>query len=183
MNYQQIKKKQYYKLRREWKEYKQEHDNIKILFDDIAKQFVVHIVKFCSDNNLGDPFPETASESQNVRRTNPQSSSFNKIFRNIMTNTHPDKGEQKENSKEIYNVAAQARKEGNLQELLDAGKEMRMKVDPSELKTADLDLLQSNIDELKNKIQKIKNSYAWAWFHAAPNFKNKIFYDFIESVK
>lgn len=175
-------KKQYYTLRREWKEYKKEHDNIKILFDDIGKQFVVHIIKFCSDNNLGDPFKETEFESQNVRRTNPQSSSFNKIFRNIMTNTHPDKGEKKENSKEIYNVAAQARKEGNLQELLDAGQDISVKVDLSELTTADLDLLRSNIDELKGKIQKIKNSYAWVWFHSNPSKRNRIFYDFIESV-
>lgn len=183
MNYEQIKKNQYYKLRREWKELKQEHNTIKTLFEGIAKQFVVNIIKFCTDNDLGDPFTETEPETQNVGRKESKSSSFNKIFREIVTSTHPDKAEQKENSQEIYNAATKARKEGNLQELLDAGKSLSVKLNVNEITTAELDLLQSNIDELKDKIQKIKNSYAWVWFHGNPQLRNEVFYDFIESVK
>ena len=162
MSYSYIKK-QYYTLRREWKEYKQEYNNIKIQFDEIGKQFTINVIKFCADNDLGDPFTETEVESQNVGRINSTSSSFKKIFRNIVTSTHPDKAEQTENSKQIYTAAT-------------------IKVNVSELTTAELNLLQSNIDELKDKIQKIKNSYAWVWFYSNPSKRNRIFYDFIESV-
>ena len=175
-------KKQYYTLRKEWKEYKEEYNNIKIQFDEIGKQFTINVIKFCADNDLGDPFTGTEFESQNVGRINSTSSSFKKIFRNIVTSTHPDKAEQKENSKQIYTAATKARKEGNLQELLDAGKDASIKVNVSDLTTAELNLLQSNIDELKDKIQKIKNSYAWVWFYSNPSKRNRIFYDFIESV-
>ena len=99
-----------------------------------------------------------------------------------MLNTHPDKVGNEEKNTKIYTKATKANKSGNLQELLDAGKEASITPDLNEITLEELDILEFNIKELKGKIEKIQNSYAWAWFHANPNRRNEIFYHFIDSL-
>lgn len=177
-SYKQIKKKQYYKLRHKWKQYKKEYNDLKLVFDKIGIEFVKSISKFCIEHDLGDPFKETEVETQNVAAV--FSSSSKRLYRKIVVNTHPDRAEQPEKTKKIYNKATNAKKSGNLQELLDAGKEISLAPDINNITTEELDLLELNINEIKDKIQKIRNSYAWVWFHASPKKRNEIFYNFIE---
>jgi len=172
-------KKKYYKLRREWKEKKQEYESINKLYENIEKQFVFNIIKFCQDNNLANPFNESSSETQNVRG-DVSSSSFKSLYRKIAVQTHPDKNRNKENAREIYESATVAKKEGNLQELLDAGKKIDIKLDIKDITLEELELLESNITQLSDKVNKIKNSYPWVWFHSNPSKRNIIFYNFIE---
>ena len=98
-----------------------------------------------------------------------------------MVNTHPDRADNKEQNTKIYTQATNAKKNGNLQQLLDAGKQASIAPDISEITLEELDILESNINDLKDKILKIKNSYAWNWFYSNPRKRNEIFYDFIES--
>lgn len=175
-------KNRYYKLRREWKEYKQEYNNINILYESIEKQFVFNIIKFCQDHKLANPFTESSSETQNVGG-DVNSSSFKSLFRKIAVHTHPDKNKNKENAREIYESATIAKKQGNLQELLDAGKKVNIKLNIEDITLDELELLELNISEIKEKTDKIKNSYPWVWFHSTPSKRNVIFYDFIESAK
>ena len=172
-------KKKYYKLRREWKEKKQEYESINKLYENIEKQFVFNIIKVCQDNNLANPFNESSSETQNVRG-DVSSSSFKSLYRKIAVQTHPDKNRNKENAREIYESATVAKKEGNLQELLDAGKKIDIKLDIKDITLEELELLESNITQLSDKVNKIKNSYPWVWFHSNPSKRNIIFYNFIE---
>ena len=174
------KKTQYNKLRREWKENKKEYKDINMLYEGIEKQFVINVIKFCEENNLANPFKESQPESENVRG-DVSSSSFKSLYRKIAVQTHPDKNRNKENARDIYESATVAKKEGNLQELLDAGKKIDIKLNINDLSLEELELLQNNIHDLKNKINKIKNSYPWVWFHSNPSKRNMIFYDFIES--
>ena len=81
------KKTKYYKLRREWKQYNTEYKEIKKTFNQIGIEFVNSISKFCTENDLGDPFKKTGPETQNVRGDLSTSSS-KKLFRKIMVNTH-----------------------------------------------------------------------------------------------
>lgn len=179
MNNPNFKKNKYYSLRRQWKEHKQEYKDINTLYEGIEKQFIINIIKFCQDQNLANPFSESLSETQNVRG-DVSSSSFKSLYRKIAVRTHPDKNENKHNARDIYESATAAKKEGNLQELLDAGKKVDIKLNIDELSLSELDLLESNINDIKNKINKIKNSYPWVWFHSNPSKRNMIFYDFIE---
>lgn len=172
-------KNRYYQLRREWKEYKQEYNNINKLYESIQKQFIINIIQFCQDHNLANPFTESSSETQNVGG-DVNSSSFKSLFRKIAVHTHPDKNKNKENARDIYESATVAKKEGNLQELLDAGKKINVKLNINEITLEELDLLESNISDIKDKTNKIQNSYPWVWFHANPNKRNIIFYNFIE---
>ena len=173
-------KNKYYLLRREWKEKKTEYKDINNLYESIEKQFIFNIIKFCQDNNLASPFTESSSETQNVRG-DVSSSSFKSLFRKIAVCTHPDKNKNKQDARDIYESATIAKKEGNLQELLDAGKKIDIKLDLKDIKLEELELLESNITQLSDKINKIKNSYPWVWFHSNPSKRNMIFYDFIES--
>ena len=176
----EYKTKQYYKLRREWKEIKSEYNDLKLLFDQICIEFTRSITLFCDDHDLGDPFPETAQSTQNVGGLT--TSSSKSFFRKIVMSTHPDKASNNsQKTKKIYTQATTAKKSGNFQELLDVGRETSLSPDISTMSLEDLDILEGNINELKDKMLKIKNSYAWVWFHANPNKRNEIFYNFIES--
>lgn len=176
----EYKTKQYYKLRREWKEIKSEYNDLKLLFDYICVEFVRSITSFCDDNNLGDPFSETEELTQNVGGLT--TSSSKSFFRKIVMNTHPDKAlKNSKKTKKIYTQATNAKKSGNLQELLDVGRETSLSPDINAMSLEDLKILESNINEIKDKILKIKNSYAWNWFHANPNKRNEIFYNFIDA--
>lgn len=176
----QYKKNKYYSLRRRWKEYREEYNNINELYQGIEKQFVINIIKFCEDHNLANPFSKLPTETQNVGGGE-ISSSFKSLYRKIAVRTHPDKNENKQDARDIYESATIAKKEGNLQELLDAGKKVDIKLKVDEISLDELNLLESNIKEIKNKIDKIKNSYPWVWFHSNASKRNMIFYNFIES--
>ena len=176
----EYKRKKYYSLRREWKESKEEYNSINELYENIKNQFIINIIKFCEDNNLPDPFEESSSETQNVRG-DVSISSFKSLYRKIAVQTHPDKNENKQNARDIYEKATIAKKEGNLQALLDAGKQADISIDLNNISREELNILKENINELQDKINKIKNSYPWVWFHANPSKRNIIFYDFIES--
>jgi len=173
-------KNKYYLLRRQWKENKEEYNNINEQYKLIEKQFVFNIIKFCQDNNLNSPFTKSSSETQNIRG-DVSSSSFKSLYRKIAVQTHPDKNKENDNARDIYEKATTAKREGNLQELLDAGREIHIAPDINNITLEELNLLESNINELKNKINKLKNSYPWVWFHANPSKRNMIFYNFIES--
>lgn len=170
----------YKQLRREWKEKKKEYKDINNLYECIEKQFVINIIKFCKDHNLADPFEESSPETQNVGG-DVSSSSFKSLYRKIAVKTHPDKNKNKENAREIYEKATNAKKQGNLQELLDVGREINIAPNLEDISLEELKVLQDNINELQDKINKIHNSYPWVWFHSNPSKRNVIFYDFIES--
>jgi hypothetical protein len=176
----EYKRKKYYSLRREWKERKEEYNSINELYENIKNQFIINIIKFCEDNNLANPFQESSAETQDVRG-DVSSSSFKSLYRKIAVQTHPDKNKNKQDARDIYESATTAKKSGNLQELLDAGKKVNIKLKVDEISLKELKLLESNINELKEKINKIKNSYPWVWFHSNPSKRNMIFYNFIES--
>ena len=174
-------KKKFYSYRRQWKEKKKEYEDISVLYEGIAKQFIININKFCENNNLENPFGKTETKEDEDKNVGGNTISFKSLYRKIAVQTHPDKNKNKENAREIYEKATVAKKEGNLQELLDAGKEANLAPDLGAITRNDLSILQENIKELQDKINKIKNSYPWAWFHSNPSKRNVIFYDFIES--
>jgi len=176
------KKNRYYSLRREWKENKEEYNNINTLYESIEKQFVFNIIKFCQEHNLANPFNESSEKTQNVGG-DVKSYSFKSLFRKIAASTHPDKNRNKENARDIYELATTAKKQGNFQELLDAGKKIDIKLKVEDISLEELELLELNISEIKEKTDKIKNSYPWVWFHSNPSKRNMIFYDFIESAE
>jgi|MEHZ01.6.fsa_nt_MEHZ011617705.1_13 hypothetical protein len=178
----EYKTKQYYKLRRQWKECKTEYSDLKFIFDKICIEFSSQLSAYCVRNDLGDPFAKTNKSSQNVRGEEFTTSSSKSFFRKIVTSTHPDKGlKDAEKKEKIYHQATAAKKDGNLQRLYDLGKAVSISPDIDTITLKDLDLLEHNTNEIKDKIFKIKNSYAWIWFSSNNNKRDGVFLSFIES--
>jgi len=176
----EYKKSKYNSLRVEWKEHKEEYKSKKILFDGIEKQFIINVIQFCHDNNLANPFTESSSETQNVGGDE-NSSSFKSLYRKVVACTHPDKNEKHKESCRIFNDANIAKREGNLQQLIDASNEAKVKPDLSTFSLNELNLLELNLEELKNKINNIHNSYPWIWFHSNEEKRDLVIRDFVES--
>ncbi len=176
----EYKQNKYISLRREWKESKEEYNNINFLYQGIEKQFISNILKFCHDHELANPFTESSAETQNVGGDE-NSYSLKSLFRKIVVRTHPDKTGNNKHAREIYENAAVAKREGSLQDLIDVSNKIKIKPDINKFTLTELDLLESNINELKIKINKIKNSYPWVWFHSNENKRNLVLIDFIES--
>ena len=175
----EYKQSKYISLRREWKENKEEYNNINFLYQGIEKQFIGNALKFCHDNKLGNPFTESSAESQKVGGDE-NSCSLKSLFRKIVVRTHPDKTGNNKQAREIYENAAVAKREGSLQDLIDVSNKIKIKPDINKFTLTELDLLESNINELKEKINKIKNSYPWVWFHSNEDKRNLILKDFVK---
>lgn len=175
----EYKRNKYISLRREWKESKSEYNNINYLYEGIEKQFISNVLKFCHDNKLGNPFTESHSETQNVGSYE-HSCSLKSLYRKIVVRTHPDKTGNNREARAIYENASVAKREGNLQGLLDVSNKINIKPEINNFTLTELDLLESNINELKDKTNKIKDSYPWVWFHSNKEKRNLILKDFVE---
>jgi hypothetical protein len=180
--YLEYNKKQFYKLRYKWKELNKEYTELKEIADKIGLAFVDYVYNFTKDNDLPNPFDAEMGEDKNNRGSVvdiTSSSESKSLFRKIMLKTHPDKKEN--NSSDLYVEATKAKKENNLQKLLDVGKKLNLNL--KEISRDQLDVLESNISHLKQKIQNIKNSYAWVWFHGSQNRRHEVVYAFLNSIE
>ena len=181
MDFKEYNKKQYNKLRHQYKELKQEYNNLKHIQEKLIPSFTNAVNQFVKDNNLPDPFtglnnePEKESRDAEVLSSSLESKS---LYRQIMIKTHPDK---KNNKKELYINATAAKKENNLHELIDIGKKLNLKLE--EITSEQLAILESNIFQLKQKTQNIKESFVFVWFHANNNKRIEIICNFLDRVK
>lgn len=168
-------RKQYNKLRHQYKELKREYNNLKSIQDKLIPKFIDNVNKIVKENNLPDPFADLTSEAEKESRDAEVLSSSlesKSLYRQIMLKTHPDK---KNNKKQLYIDATKAKKENNLHELIEIGKELKLNL--KEITSEQLDILERNISHLKQKIQNIKDSYVFVWLHS--NNKEEIIYNFL----
>ena len=180
--YKELNKKQFNKLRYEWKTLNKEYNELKEIADKIGLAFVDYVYNFTKDNDLPNPFDAEMGEDKNNRGSEvdiTSSSESKSLFRKIVLKTHPDKNEKK--SSDLYLEATEAKKENNLQKLLDVGKKLNLNL--TEISRDQLDILESNISQLQEKIHNIKNSYAWVWFHGSQSRRHEVVYAFLSSIE
>ena len=179
MDFKELNKKEYNRLRYQWKQLKQEYKDIQKVANKINIKFVDYVYLYTKENNIKNPFDDTEEEKKSKsgdEQSLSSSSTIRTLYRDIMKQTHPDK---KENNTELYVEATVAKKENNLHKLLDVGKKLKLNL--TDITRDQLKLLELNIKEIEDDIDAIKNSYPWVWFHSNPSKRNMIFYDFIES--
>ena len=182
MNYKTLNKKEFNKLRYKWKELNKEYTELKEISNKISLTFINYIHDFVKDNNLPDPFEIDRDNKENNRGYEVDITSSletKSLFRKIVLKTHPDKNEKK--SSNLYLEATKAKKENNLQKLLDVGKKLNLNL--TEISRDQLDVLESNISQLQEKMHNIKNSYAWVWFHGSQSRRHEVVYAFLNSVE
>ena len=159
MDFKNLNRKEYNRLRYQWKSLSQEYKDTQEVANKINIKFVDYVYIFTKENNIKNPFDEINGDKEDKSRDNStlsSSSSVRTLYRDIMKQTHPDK---KENNEQLYIDATKAKKENNLHKLLDVGKKLKLNL--SDISRDQLNVLESNIKEIKDSIREIKKSYPW----------------------
>ena len=181
MDFKKLNRKEYNRLRYQWKQVNQEYKDTQEVANKINIKFVDYVYIFTKENKIKNPFDEIKENKEDKSRDNSQLSSFSSVralYRDIMKQTHPDK---KENNEQLYIEANKAKNENNLHKLLDVGKKLKLNL--SDISREQLNLLESNIKEIEEKIREIKNSYPWVWFHGSQQTKHEVIYGFLTRMK
>lgn len=181
MDFKNLNRKEYNRLRYQWKSLNQEYEDTQKVANKINIKFVDYVYIFTKENNIKNPFDEINGDKEDKSRDNStlsSSSSVRTLYRDIMKQTHPDK---KENNEQLYIDATKAKKENNLHKLLDVGKKLKLNL--SDISREQLNVLESNIKEIKDSIREIKKSYPWVWFHGSQRVKHEVMYDFLNKMK
>ena len=111
-----------------------------------------------------------------------QSTEVKKVYRKIVSRTHPDKLEQLPNNtikKKLikqYKEAVVHYNNNNMVGLFDLADELDIKL--PEIDESYIERMETETISLKNKIQRYKDSNAWIWYHStgemAENILNQI---------
>lgn len=177
MDFKELNKKEYNRLRYQWKQLKQEYEDIQKVANKINIKFVDYVYLYTKENKIKNPFDDTEEEKKSKsgdEQSLSSSSTIRTLYRDIMKQTHPDK---KENNTELYVEATVAKKENNLHKLLDVGKKLKLNL--TDITRDQLKLLELNIKEIEDEIDAIKNSYPWVWFHGSHKTKHEVLYSFL----
>ena len=121
-------------------------------------------------------------KKQEEIKNDKQSSEVKKVYRKIVSKTHPDKLEQLPNNtikKKLikhYKKAVEHYNNNNVVGLFDLADELDIKL--PEIDESYIEKMSMEVNSLKSKIQRYKDSNAWIWYHStgemAENIMNQI---------
>ena len=121
-------------------------------------------------------------KKQEQIKNDKQSSEVKKVYRKIVSKTHPDKLEQLPNNtikKKLikhYKKAVEHYNNNNVVGLFDLADELDIKL--PEIDESYIEKMSTEVMSLKNKIKRYKDSNAWIWYHStgemAENIMNQI---------
>ena len=121
-------------------------------------------------------------KKQEQIKNDKQSSEVKKVYRKIVSKTHPDKLEQLPNNtikKKLikhYKKAVEHYNNNNVVGLFDLADELDIKL--PEIDESYIEKMSTEVESLKNKIKRYKDSNAWIWYHStgemAENIMNQI---------
>ena len=139
---------------------------------------------------MGDDFEDPNKDkgvklNQNKKeeiKNDQQSTEVKKVYRKIVSKTHPDKLEQLPNNtikKKLikhYKKAVEHYNNNNMVGLFDLADELDIKL--PEIDESYIERMETETKSLKDKIQRYKDSNAWIWYHStgemAENILNQI---------
>ena len=121
-------------------------------------------------------------KKQEQIKNDKQSSEVKKVYRKIVSKTHPDKLEQLPNNtikKKLikhYKKAVEHYNNNNVVGLFDLADELDIKL--PEIDESYIEKMSTEVMSLRNKIKRYKDSNAWIWYHStgemAENIMNQI---------
>jgi len=121
-------------------------------------------------------------KKQEEIKNDKQSSEVKKVYRKIVSKTHPDKLEQLPNNtikKKLikhYKKAVEHYNNNNVVGLFDLADELDIKL--PEIDESYIEKMSTEVMSLRNKIKRYKDSNAWIWYHStgemAENIMNQI---------
>jgi len=162
-------KREFNKLRYEWRELSKEHEELSKTEKIAWGVFYEAAMEYIDENNLKNPFQPKDKESE-------KSSSFFEteeakgLFREAARKTHPDKTE--EDCVDLFKNIATAKKRGDFNEFLENAKKVDVKIE--NVTVEQIEKLEEEVNELEKKIDGILFSVHWIWYHANNYNKLKI---------
>jgi len=146
----------------------QEKD-IKDILEDSQTEFTNHIYQYMEENGL-ERQPIKKKQSNEKKETELKTNSpnkYKKLFRKIVSNTHPDKldddisDSDKETYKQVYEESVEGYQNDNYAPLLLNA--MKLGMDLGEEFNDELNIVKSIIKEKKDSIENMKKTYAWIY--------------------
>lgn len=104
-----------------------------------------------------------------------------KIWKSIAVMTHPDRTKNDPRMTALYLVAAEAVKNGAIDEIIRIAIELGIEI--PEASSSSVARLESLAGDLQKKISETENSILWQWGIAPPDIKSKIMEAFISMKK
>ena len=93
-----------------------------------------------------------------------------KVYRKIVTKTHPDKLEKLPDSRlkdklvQQFKEAVEHYNNNDVVGLFDAADELE--IDLPEIDESHINMMETNVHTLKEKVQRLRESNAWKWYHS-----------------
>ena len=175
-------------LQLKYKKLKYELKYLELEVEETEDKFRECIGKFekAFREKMGDDF-EDPNKNKGVKlnqkkqeeiKNDKQSSEVKKVYRKIVSKTHPDKLEQLPNNtikKKLikhYKKAVEHYNNNNVVGLFDLADELDIKL--PEIDESYIEKMSMEVNSLKNKIKRYKDSNAWIWYHSTGEMAEKI---------
>ena len=165
-------KKQFNKLRFEWRSLNKEFKSIKKIQELALPLFTEEISKHIDLNKLKDKEPERKKESKNIF----EEPELKIIFRELAKETHPDKGQGKE---ENFSKISKAKRDNKLNIFLEEARKLNK--NNIEITYDVLEKIEKEIIIIKKDIHEITNSFYWVWYFETAEKREEIIKTFIKN--
>ena len=175
-----LKQKYLRKLKHKAVQVNQEYEETLEIFNLAKVEFVTHILEYCQKNKT--PSPLTDSKTDEKESSKEEEEIFSEkevknVYKQIAISTHPDKlgklnEEDKEEKTALFKKAAEAKDTKNLNELTQIA--LELKINLSELKYAQLELLEQQVVEKERKIEEMHQDIAWHWYYLNSKQRERI---------
>jgi len=140
------------------------------LLDESQVEFTKGVHQYMSDNGIEKSPPTTPPKEKEDREIKINApTKYKKLFRKIVSNTHPDKLDKdmdeknKETYKEVYEETVEGYKTENYVPLLINA--MKLGIDLGDEFNDEIKMMEDVIKEKKKSIGEMKKTYAWIYYN------------------
>lgn len=163
------------KLKRKCSEVNAELKEVECIYDTALPMFCDSVNVFCRNHSIENPLDSIEKEDKKSKKE--ISSNFKSLYRKIAIQTHPDKGGQNQDNINKYQQATNAKKDSQIDKLVSIAKDL--KINLSELKYRDINLIEESLKDTENKISQIRDTFVWHWFFSNKNKRTDIIARFV----
>jgi len=165
-------KKQFNKLRFEWRNLNEELKSIKKIQEVALPLFTSEVSKHLDLNALKSKESEEEKKSKNIF----QEPELKSIFRELAKVTHPDRNQGKE---ENFSKISKAKRDNELNVFLEEARKLNK--NNIEITYDVLDKIEKEIIIIKKNIHDITNSFYWVWYFETASKRKEIIKTFIKN--
>ena len=179
----------YKKLKYELKylelEVEETEDKFRVCINEFEKAFKEEMGDDYEDPNKDKTIKLNQNKKDEIKNED-QSHEVKKVYRKIVSKTHPDKLEQLPNNtikKKLikhYKKAVEHYNNNNMVGLFDLADELDIKL--PEIDESYIERMETETESLRKKIKRYKDSNAWIWYHSTGEMAQKILKQIVSNI-